>query len=61
MIGILKVDGKSYRFMGGDSLRPFPLVPLLQLIVGGLLDTLICIQRMIGCGKNMMIRSGITG
>ena len=43
MIGILKVDGKSYRFMGG------------------LLDTLICIQRMIGCGKNMMIRSGITG
>lgn len=28
MIGVLKVNGKSYRFMGGDSLRPFPIVPL---------------------------------
>ena len=34
MIGILKVDGKSYRFMGGDSLRPFPLVPLSTINCG---------------------------
>ncbi len=34
MIEILKVDGKSYRFMGGDSLRPFPLVPLSTINCG---------------------------
>ncbi len=46
MIGILKVDGKSYRFMGGDSLRPFPLVPLSTINCGWYtLDTLICIQK----------------
>lgn len=28
MVGILRVNGKSYRFMGGDSLRVSPLVPL---------------------------------
>lgn len=26
--GILRVDGKAYRFMGGDSMRISPLVPL---------------------------------
>lgn len=28
MTGILRVDGKSYRFMGNDSLRVLPFVPL---------------------------------
>lgn len=61
MIGILKVDGKSYRFMGGDSLRPFPLVPLSTINCGWPARYSYLHPRMIGCGKNMMIRSGITG
>lgn len=28
LTGILKVDGKSYRFLGGDSLRISSLAPL---------------------------------
>lgn len=28
LVGILRVNGKSYRFMGGDSLRVLPLAPL---------------------------------
>lgn len=30
MTGILRVDGKSYRFMGGDSIRIEPLFPLSE-------------------------------
>lgn len=34
IIGILRVDGKAYRFMGGDSLRLTPLAPLSGDSVG---------------------------
>ena len=30
----IRDSGKSYRFMGGDSLRPFPLVPLSTINCG---------------------------
>lgn len=30
MIGVLRVNGKSYRFMGGDSLRIVPLAPIFS-------------------------------
>ena len=32
LTGILKVDGKSYRFLGGDSLRISSLAPLSNAI-----------------------------
>lgn len=32
--GLLRVDGKAYRFMGGDSLRISPLAPLSEDTIG---------------------------
>lgn len=34
LIGILKVNGKSYRFMGGDSLRIYSIAPLSDDTLG---------------------------
>lgn len=34
VIGILRIDGRTYRFMGGDSLRISPIAPLANDSVG---------------------------
>lgn len=58
MTGILRVDGKSYRFMGNDSLRVLPLCLFRLIVVDGMQNMSIYIRVPAGNKRNIMIRYG---
>lgn len=43
--GLLRVDGKAYRFMGDDSLRISPLAPLSEDTIGWMGKYSFCIRE----------------
>ena len=57
MIGVLRVKGKSYRFIGGDSLRIAPIASIYSG-EGWSGNIHIYIRERVGKNKNMMIRNG---